>query len=208
MHLQTTSGVMTDSLKNWMASQEFAHLVDTCTLFDSRLDESRRTLSAKVAARCVSMARAIGLNEIETVQLELAARVHRVGELFLHESLRQKSFLDMSGIEMKAYRHYPLFSAFRLSDDAPVICDVVLKHREYCVGEGFVGEERGATEIPLSARILCVATEYEELIMYRGSDRQIEDSIQRRMFKNTVDRYHPKAIEALMLSIASDHVVH
>ncbi len=207
MQLQSTRGTLTDQAKAWMVTDEYSLLVDTCVLFDSKLDESRRALSAKVADRCVAIAGALELGDVETVQLELAARVHRVGELYLHESLRNKSFLDMSGAEMGAYRQYPVFSAFRLSDDARVICDVILKHREYCSGRGFLRDERSA-RVPLAARILCVATEYEELMMYRGNSLERQDTIQRRMRKNAARRYDSKVIDALMLTLVAEHIVH
>ena len=71
------------------------------------------------------------------VQLELASRVDLVGKLHLYDSLRKKGVLDLLSAEMEGYRQYPVFSAFRLSDYAPVIYDVILRHRGYSCGVGF-----------------------------------------------------------------------
>lgn len=207
MELESVQQVNSDRVKIWLASPEFTHLVDTCVLAHANLEAPRRLLSRKVAARCVAIARRLDLDEEQIVQLELAARVHRVGELYLHDSLRKKSFLDLSSVEMKAYRQYPVFSAFRLSDDARQICDVILKHREYSSGDGFLQNDADA-KVPFSARILCAATEYEELIMYRGITPEIQDTIQRRMLKNAIGRYDPQVIEALMYSIVEENILH
>ena len=71
------------------------------------------------------------------IELELGSRADRVGKLHLHDSLSKKGVLDLLSAEMEAYRQYPVFSAFRLSDYARVICDVILRHREHSCGIGF-----------------------------------------------------------------------
>ena len=196
-------------MDNWFASQEFAHLMDTCTIADAGLEAPRRLLSSKVATRCVAIARHLDLSDEETVRLELAARVHRVGELLLHASLRRKSFLDLTSVEMKAYRQYPIFSAFKLNNDAGIICDVILKHREYYSGDGFHCNDPGPdTDVPFSSRILCVATEYEELMMFRGTNPETQNTIQRRMLKNSIGRYDAQVIAALMHTIVAENVIH
>ena len=160
-----------------------------------------------VRAVAIAIARQLGLGDREIVQFELAAQVHRIGELLLHKSLRSKSFLDMNSVEMNSYRQYPIFSAFRLSTDARSICDVILKRREYFSGDGFLKNDRDC-RVPFAARILCVATEYEELMMFRGFSPEIQDTIQRRMFKNVIGRYDQRVIDALMKTAVEENIIH
>jgi response regulator RpfG family c-di-GMP phosphodiesterase len=112
----------------------------------------------------------------------------------------------MSGLEMKAYRQYPIFSEFRLSNDARVICDVISKHREYFSGDGFLKNDRDG-KVPMAAHILCVATEYEELMMFREVSPEVQDTIQRRMFKNTIGRYDQHVVYALMKTVVEENVL-
>ncbi|MDG2071597.1 MAG: hypothetical protein P8J55_07720 [Pseudomonadales bacterium] len=199
--------VQAQDVKTWLARRSFRHLVATCALANEKLEPRRQRLSSYVAVRAVAIARQLGLGDREIVQLELAAQVHRIGKLLLHKSLRSKSFLDMNSVEMKAYRQYPIFSAFRLSTDARIICDVILKHREYFSGDGFLKNDRDC-RVPFAARILCVATEYEELMMFRGFSPEIQDMIQRRMFKNVIGRYDQRVIDALMKIVVEENVIH
>jgi response regulator RpfG family c-di-GMP phosphodiesterase len=207
MELQSIATAQAHGVKTWLGSSAFRRLMGTCTLAHAKLEPRRQRLSGQVADRAVAIARELGLGDQEIIQLELAAHVHRIGELFLHESLRSKSFLDMSSVEMKAYRQYPIFSAFRLSTDARTICDVILKHREYFSGDGFL-ENDSDCKVPFAARILCVATEYEELIMFRGFSPEVQDTIQRRMFKNTIGRYDQNVINALMKTVVEENIIH
>ena len=207
MELQSIAAVRAQDVKTWLGSRAFMHLMATCSQVHEKLEPRKQRLSTLVAVRAVAIARQLGLGDREIVQLELAAQVHRIGELFLHKSLRSKSFLDMTSVEMKAYRQYPIFSAFRLSTDARIICDVILKHREYFSGDGFLKNDRDC-KVPFSARILCVATEYEELMMFRGFSPEIQDTIQRRMFKNVIGRYDQQVINALMKTVVEENIVH
>lgn len=207
MEIQSIAAAQAHDVEIWLGSRAFRHLMATCTLADEKLEPRRQRLSTQVAVRAVSIARKLALGEQETIQLEWAAQVQRIGELCLHESLRSKSFLDMSSLEMKAYRQYPIFSAFRLSTDARVICDGILKHRKYFSDDRFLKNYRDG-KVPMAARILCVATEYEELMMFHGVSPGVQDTIQRRMFKNTIGRYDQHVIHALMKTVVEENVIH
>ncbi len=189
--------------REFINTAEFACLEETCRFATNILDEDRQFLSDCVAERCIAIAQHLNLSGSDIVRLEIAARVHRVGELFLAESLRRKCFLDMTTKEMRSYRHYPIFSALRFSQYINRgLYEILLHHREYYSGAGFLNK------IPLASRILCVATEYEELFMFRGDDAIKKDTIQRRMMKNPIERYNPEVLDALMLSIARESVSH
>ena len=207
MELQSIATVQEQDVKTWLCSSAFRRLKASCTLAHDKLEPRKQRLSTLVAGRAVAIAQQLGLGDREIVQLELAAQVHRIGELFLHKSLRSKSFLDMTSVEMKTYRQYPIFSAFRLSADARIICDVILKHREYFSGDGFLKNDRDC-KVPFASRILCVATEYEELMMFRGFSPEIQYTIQRRMFKNIIGRYDQQVISALMKTIVEENIIH
>ena len=74
-------------------------------------------------------------------------------------------------------------------------------------GQGFLKASEGA-EISIGARVLCVATEYEELIFYKGDDSRKQDLIQRIMIRNLVGKYDSDIVDALMISIAESVTQH
>jgi cyclic di-GMP phosphodiesterase len=194
--------------REFINTAEFACLEETCRFATTILDGDRQLLSDGVAERCIAIAQLLNLSGSDIIRLEIAARVHRVGELFLDESLRCKSFLDMTPGEMRAYRHYPIFSALRFSQYINrELYEILLNHREYYSGAGFLNNECDE-KIPAGARILCVATEYEELVMYRGDDAIKQHTIQDRMMRNTIGRYDAEVVNALMLTIARESISH
>ncbi len=208
MELMTVQSDDNSDARDFLNTAEYACLEETCRFATDSLDDDRQELSERVASRCVAIAEKMNLSGSELVRLEMAALVHRVGELFLDESLRRKSFLDMNPVEMQSYRHYPIFSALRVSQFVGKhFYEILLNHREYYAGSGFLDACRGE-KIPVGARILCVATEYEEMLAYHGGDAIRQDTIQRRMMKNTIGRYDPKVLNALMLTIAEENVSH
>ncbi len=139
----------------------------------------------------------------------MAAHVHRVGELYVQaEGLEGKCFLDMTSGELSAYCHYPIFSALKVtrSDDHPLF-EVLISHREYVGGCGFLNRMSGA-DIPLVSRILCVTTEYEELMLRRGHSETERGVIQGFIVKNLAGRYDDDVVTALMVTLAAESIRH
>ena len=183
-------------------------ILDACNYAASKLSPAKTELTERVVKRCDQVAKLLSLNSPRRLQLELAARVHRVGELLLHENLRDKCFLDMSLQEIRAYHQYPIFSAKRLGDKADnPIHDTLLFHREYFDSRGFLNQLTG-NAIPLASRILCAVTEYEELVMYQGQSAVELDSVQRFVIENSAGRYDPKVMQAMARSFVAESISH
>jgi len=188
--------------------KEYDRIREICVFASHMLNDNKSLITGRVEARCESMADILSLNDAITLQLTLAAKVHRVGELLLNSSLQDKCYLDMGLEERRAYQSYPIFSARRVceSESSP-LHEILIHHREYMSGEGFLKTSRGA-DISVGARILCVATEYEELICYKGDDFRKQDLIQRNMIRNLVGKYDTDIIDALMISISESATQH
>jgi len=183
------------------------HLLEKSLLGQVALNPRKAVLTEKVAIRVVAMAQALGLSSDAKRILELAALLHRVGEAHLPDSLKDKPFIEMTSDEMTAYSRYPMFSALHVNEQHPEIMDIVLHHREYLSGAGFP-DRCSADDVSIGARILCVATEYEELMLYYANSAENEVVIQRRMMKNASGRYDDEVISALMASIIEEAVTH
>ena len=196
------------SAEELMDPRDYDRILETCNFAAHMLNEKKLLITRRVEARCEVMADILNLNEAVKLQLSLAARAHRVGALLLPLELQDKCYLDMGLEERRAYQAYPVFSARRVCDSrTSPLHDILLHHREYMSGEGFLKNARGA-EIHVAARVLCVATEYEELICYRGDDVRKQDLIQRTMTRNLVGKYDPNIVDALMISISESATQH
>jgi response regulator RpfG family c-di-GMP phosphodiesterase len=208
MELRSTEFSISSNTREFLYSAEFACLEESCRIATHKLSTFKQGLSIKVAQRCLDLGQLLGLSGTELVRLEIAAQVHRLGESFIDDHLSTKSFFDMTHLELHAYFRYPLFSALRLSQYvSKEFYDILLHHRDYYSCAGMLNMAHG-DKIPLSARILCVATEYEELLRYKGCDPIKQDIIQRRMMKNTIGRYDSTVLDALMLTIAAEYASH
>jgi response regulator RpfG family c-di-GMP phosphodiesterase len=208
MELRSTEFSISSNTREFLYSAEFACLEESCRIATQKLSTFKQGLSIKVATRCLELGQLLGLSGTELVRLEIAAQVHRLGESFIDDHLSNKSFFDMTHLELHAYFRYPLFSALRLSQFvSKEFYDILLHHRDYYSCAGMLNMAHG-DKIPLSARILCVATEYEELVRYKGCDPIKQDIIQRRMMKNTIGRYDSTVLDALMLTIAAEYASH
>jgi response regulator RpfG family c-di-GMP phosphodiesterase len=208
MELRSTEFSISSNTREFLYSAEFACLEESCRIATHKLSTFKQGLSIKVAQRCLYLGQLLGLSGTELVRLEIAAQVHRLGESFIDDHLSTKSFFDMTHLELHAYFRYPLFSALRLSQYvSKEFYDILLHHRDYYSCAGMLNMAHG-DKIPLSARILCVATEYEELLRYKGCDPIKQDIIQRRMMKNTIGRYDSTVLDALMLTIAAEYASH
>lgn len=208
MELVSTELTISRNTREFLYSAEFACLEETCRIATLKLSSFKQGLSVKVAKRCLDIGRLMNLSGTDLVRIEVAAQVHRLGESFIDDHISNKSFFDMTHLELHAYFRYPLFSALRLSQYvSKEFYEILLHHRDYYSCAGMLNMKHG-DKIPLSARILCVATEYEELLRYKGCDPTKQDIIQRRMLKNTIGRYDASVLDALMLTIAAEHPCH
>lgn len=181
---------------------------DLCLEAIDMLDDRRHTLSLRVVDLCMAIARQLELSHITRSMLEMAARVHRVGELYLSAEIEDKCFLDLSTRELSAYCNYPVLSGLKVThcDEHPLF-QILINHREYVAGKGFRNRNSGH-DIPLASRILCAATEYEELIMYRGRTPAEQGMVQEFMVTNLAGRYDEEVVKALMVTLAAQSVKH
>ncbi|MCB1645858.1 MAG: hypothetical protein KDI36_10405 [Pseudomonadales bacterium] len=191
-----------------LRSEDFERILEVSLFTASRLSARKKHLTQRVISRCIAIADVLNLNNAVRLQLELAARVHRIGELYLNQALQDKCFIDMNHAELRAYRHYPIFSALRVGEgeDCP-LHNTLLLHREYFEGAGFLGQASG-TAIPLTARILCAASEFEELVLYKATDVSSELRLQNRFLANNAGRYDPDILDALVLTLEEELITH
>jgi putative nucleotidyltransferase with HDIG domain len=126
-------------------------------------DTYTRGHSDKVATYATFIATRMGLSHDQLTALEMAAYLHDIGKIGVPEEILLKPG-RLTDDEMVQMRHHPLIGANILKPVAfPwAITPIVRHHHEYWDGKGYPAGLKGE-EIPLLARILCVADSYEAM---------------------------------------------
>lgn len=120
--------------------------------------------SRRVAQLCCNIARRMGLTETEVGNLEVAALLHNIGKIGLPDRLLDRPFAELSHEERAQFDKHPLHAAAILMALAPLAdaAQLIRYHREHYSGNGSLSGLH-ASAIPLGARILLVASDYESL---------------------------------------------
>lgn len=141
--------------------------IDLCV--ESMVVKDPHTAShcTRVAELVDQLARALELAAEARRMLRTAALLHDVGKAAMPRSILTKTE-PLDEVEWCVMRQHPAIGA-RLAAKLglpPVVCDVILHHHEHYDGTGYPSALRG-DEIPLCARMLCVADVYDALTSER-----------------------------------------
>lgn len=123
----------------------------------------------------------IGLNPDELYQLEQGSLLHDIGKLNIPESILNKEG-RLSNDEYELVKTHSLHG-YELIKDIPNLSkakDIVLYHHERIDGAGYPHGLKG-NEIPLFARIVCIADAYDAMMSlraYRHYSHTYEEAIQ------------------------------
>ena len=114
-----------------------------------------------------AMARRIGLEKERVSILRLGALLHDVGKLAVPSSVLLKRG-PLTEAEFGQMRRHPAAGARMLETlgAPPTILPVVLHHHERWDGSGYPAGHKGE-EIPLEARILCIADSFDAMTSTR-----------------------------------------
>jgi putative nucleotidyltransferase with HDIG domain len=137
--------------------------------------------SSRVTVFAQAMARRIGLDTERVSILRLGALLHDVGKLAVPSSVLLKRG-PLSEVEFGQVRRHPAAGARMLETlGAPqTILPVVLHHHERWDGAGYPAGRRG-DEIPLEARVLCIADSFDAMTSTRpyraprGADEALDE---------------------------------
>jgi len=177
-------------------------LLSVCTASAAELNTERYLLTVRVVARCDEIAGLLAVNEAVRLQLSLAAWIHRLGEVYLEElpSLGKSPILDADAwLNYVSYVTYSTLPLIELGNQ-PLI-DIVLNHRRS--SRDGLGDRP-----PLASRILCLVTEYEEMVFNLTHDAQSEHAVQCRFLTNAERRYDDDIVQALFLSLQFSQGMH
>lgn len=153
--------------------------------------------SVRVAKYSWAIGKHMGLNTAQLKELELAALLHDIGKVGIHESILLKPEPLSPAEKMEINRH-PEIGARILSQVEAFkhIVPAVLHHHERWDGKGYPEGKKGE-EIPLLARIISVADVFDALTScrpYRSALSPQEALIEIK--KSSGTQFDPKCVEA------------
>jgi response regulator RpfG family c-di-GMP phosphodiesterase len=120
--------------------------------------------SRRVADLARRIAVRMGLDAQESLQVFIAGLLHNIGKIGFSDALLQLPVSMMNGEQRNQYKRYPVRGEQLLMplEELAEAAAIVRAHQERFDGEGFP-DRRAGLDIPLGARILALASDYDNL---------------------------------------------
>lgn len=154
--------------------------------------------SRRVADLARRIALRMGLDARETQQIFIAGLLHNIGKIGFSDSLLDMAVPRMNGDLLGLYRSYPARGEQLLMplEDLREAATLVRAHQERFDGEGFPDRLAGL-DIPIGARILALASDYDNLQIGTLSERQLRpDQAAQIVIESRGKRYDPSVVAA------------
>lgn len=155
--------------------------------------------SRRVAALARSIAQRMGLKGADLQNVFVAGLLHDIGKIGFSDALLSRAQRTLSDDERRIYQKHPVAAELILIgiDELSPIAQLVRHHHECYDGQGFPDGLWG-DDIPLGARILLVANDYDGLQIGALSALRFkpEEALQ-AMEKARGVRYDPQVLDAL-----------
>lgn len=130
----------------------------------------------------------------------LAALVHDIGKIGLPDAVLNKPISVLNGHSLAEYRRHAGVGEHALLPlpDLKDVAHMVRAHHEQFDGRGFPDGLAG-TEIPLGARVLAVANDYDGLVSGMQSERPLSPEQAKNLIaQSSGHRYDPNVVTALL----------
>jgi len=156
--------------------------------------------SCRVADLSRKIAQALNLDEAECQNTFLAALLHDIGKIGLPDDLLRKPINQMSGEELSRWRRHPSLGeqALLALDSFRGVAEIIRFHHETFDGKGFPTGKSGMS-IPIGARILSVANEYDGYLWGTLNGKRYEEDAARQLIAQARGRrYDPGVVDAFL----------
>lgn len=155
--------------------------------------------SMRVAKVSEMIARQMALSDHDIRQCCFGAALHDVGKIGVEASILGKSVLNMTPLELMRYQQHPVLgeSALLSYDPLKEAAQIIRCHHERYDGKGFPGKLAGAN-IPLGARIVAVANDYDNLQLHHNFLGKTLTDMQAKAYilSESGKRYDPTVVSA------------
>ncbi|RFC34042.1 MAG: Response regulator c-di-GMP phosphodiesterase RpfG family [Candidatus Nitrotoga sp. SPKER] len=159
---------------------------------------SRSGHSRRVADLARRIAVKIGLDRAATQDVMLAGLLHDIGKIGMPDALLTKSVSQMNTEEFILFKKHPIKGELALMalDSLRSAARLLRSHHERYDGQGYP-DGLSATDIPLGARILAVANDYDGLQIGSFSTKRLT-SVEALAFlqQSRSKRYDPQVLDA------------
>lgn len=155
--------------------------------------------SRRVAAMGRSLALKVGMDAKAAQEVFLAGLLHDIGKIGFPDKLLAKPVRTMAFDELQVYNKHPLAGVHALMafDELGTAARMIRHHHERYDGQGFPDGARG-NDIPLGARVLAVANDFDSLQIGTFSAQQFTPKEAKQiMEKDRGKRYDPLVLDAL-----------
>jgi response regulator RpfG family c-di-GMP phosphodiesterase len=154
--------------------------------------------SRRVADLARKLAVKMGVPPKEQQDIFVAGLLHDIGKIGFSDSLLGRPVSRMNGEDMGVYRHHPVAGETALTPLAELkeAARIIRSHHERFDGQGYPDGLQGAF-IPLGARILSVANDYDGLQIGTLTEKRLSPDEARSMLAQTRGkRYDPQVLDA------------
>lgn len=161
-------------------------------------DRYKNGHARQVAQYSVALAKEMGLSEEDQNKVRLAALLHDLGKLPIPQNILQKSEDELGDEDFVAKMGHTAAGAQVLESfpDLANLAPIVISHHEEFDGEGFPQGLKG-DDIPILARIICVANRYHELVATKTYGPGIAEAEAQKIIKDgSGAQFDPKVVDA------------
>ena len=183
-------------------NEKIESLIKLCARFIDVRDEYTKMHSSHVGDYARKIAEKMGFNEEFQKNIYYMGMMHDVGKVLLPREILCKTS-KLNDEEWNEMKKHPFYSAGILEGftAVPGIKEAALYHHERYDGTGYPTGLR-EKEIPIQARIICVADSYDAMHTNRSYRSHLSDEvILQELEKNKGSQFDPDAAEALITLI-------
>ncbi|MGP1676333.1 MAG: HD domain-containing phosphohydrolase [Burkholderiales bacterium] len=158
--------------------------------------------SRRVADLARRLAQHLALSQTEVQDVMLAGLLHDVGKIGLPDVAMAKPESQMNGEERAQLRKHPARggAALMALDQLRGVAALIRSHHERFDGQGYPDGLRG-NAIPLGARILAVANDFDALQLGRMSPRRLTAAEARALIQQGAGKRHDSNVVAAFLEL-------
>ncbi len=182
----------------------FVHAVN---VFSSLLEMrgSRTGHARRVADLSKETAQRLGLPDKEVRDVYLAALVHDIGTIGFPDAMLSKPVSAYTAEEHQRYRRHTIEgeTALMALPQLQGVARIVRQHHERLDGKGFP-DGRAGTAISMGARIVCAASDQDELAHGALGEHHLSVERTHAMLSGGVDTHYDRTVVETLLQVAID----
>lgn len=170
-------------------------------------DPYTRGHSERVSSYSMAIAKHLGLDSEAVFRVRIGAILHDVGKLGIRDAILKKP-AGLTAEEYAEMRKHPeigsqIMAPIRMLKD---IIPGIRNHHETWDGKGYPDHLAGE-QIPLIARIICVADTFDAMTTDRPYQRAMElDDVISRLRSMAGTRFDPKVVEAFVAAVEAKDI--